>query len=180
MKLEVGNKVSFLSEVGEGEVVSIPDETTVIVMVDGFEQTYDQKDVILIDPKEREEFTKQVNRLDFTPSVSEPQEEYVSKKNPRKSDLRPSHEINLHMEDLRDEYADLGAGEKLQMQLRYFSEKLEEAIAKRQKNLIVIHGVGKGTLRAEVRLILDDYSGLTYSDASYEIYGYGATEVFIQ
>lgn len=180
MKLKVGDKVSFFNEVGEGEVVSFPDDLQVIVLVDGFEQTYKQTEVLRIDPEERAEFTRQLDKLDFTPTVGEPQEEYRSKKNIRKSDVLPSNEINLHMQDLRDEYSDMSTGEKLQAQLRYFSGKLEEAIAKRMKNLIVIHGVGKGTLRTEVRLILDDYPNITYSDASYEIYGYGATEVFIQ
>ncbi|MBL4755501.1 MAG: Smr/MutS family protein, partial [Flavobacteriales bacterium] len=62
----------------------------------------------------------------------------------------------------------------------YFSGKLEEAIRKKRKNLIVIHGVGKGTLRAEVRKLLDDYPQITYCDASYATYGYGATEVIIE
>lgn len=180
MKLEVGDKVSFKSEVGEGEVVSIPDATQVIVMVDGFEQTYLQTEVIRIDQEEREAFTKIVDRMEIIPGDRGNEEKNISKKNIQKSERGSSHEINLHMEDLRDEYSGMSAGEKLQMQLRYFSKKLEEAIAKRQKTLIVIHGVGKGTLRAEVRLILDDYPNLTYSDASYDIYGYGATEVFLQ
>ncbi|PCH95233.1 MAG: hypothetical protein COB84_06470 [Rhodobacteraceae bacterium] len=57
---------------------------------------------------------------------------------------------------------------------------MEDAISKKQKNLIVIHGVGKGTLRAAVRKILDDYPHITYCDASYSTYGYGATEVIFE
>jgi len=180
MALKVGDIVSFLDEVGEGKVVDILDEFKVSVLVDGFERTYNNTELIRIDPAEREDFYKRVTGEIFSGLIDEPEEPDFPKKSVPKQKTRLPNEINLHMEDLRDEYSDLSAGEKLQLQLRYFSEKLEEAIRLKKDNLIVIHGVGKGTLRAEVRLILDDYPNITYCDASYDTYGYGATEVIIR
>lgn len=161
-------------------MVSFPDDSSVLVLVDGFEQTYRKTEVIRIDPVEREEFARNVDRLNFTPTDRKKQGDHTSRKNLLKTNVRPSNVVDLHMEELRNEYSDMTSGEKLEAQLRYFSGKLEEAIRLRKKNLIVIHGVGKGRLRDEVRLILDDYPNITYSDASYETYGYGATEVFIE
>ena len=80
MDLEIGDKVSFKSEVGEGEVVSIPDSTDVIVMVDGFEQTYLQTEVILIDQQEREAFTKSVDGMEIIPGDRGVEEQRISKK----------------------------------------------------------------------------------------------------
>ena len=171
--------VSFLDDVGEGEVVEILDDYRVKVLVDGFEQTFNNTEIIRIDPEEREAFSKRVSGDVFSGSFDEPDEPDLPKKSVPKQKTRLPNEINLHMVDLRDEYSDLSAGEKLQLQLRYFNEKLEEAIRLKKKSLIVIHGVGKGTLRAEVRRLLDDYPHITYCDASYDTYGYGATEVII-
>jgi len=179
MALKVGDIVSFLDDVGEGVVVEILDVHRVKVLVDGFEQTFNNTEIIRIDPEEREDFSKRVSGDIFSGSFDEPDEPDPPKKSVPKQKTRLPNEINLHMEDLRDEYSDLSAGEKLQLQLRYFNEKLEEAIRLKKKSLIVVHGVGKGTLRAEVRLILDDYPNITYCDASYDTYGYGATEVII-
>jgi hypothetical protein len=178
--LKIGDRVSFLDDVGEGEVVEIVDSYQVKVLVDGFERLYNNTELIRIDPTEREAFSKRVSGDIFSGSFDEPDKPDFPKKSVPKQKTRLPNEINLHMEDMQVEYSDLSAGEKLQLQLRYFNEKLEEAIRLKMKRLIVIHGVGKGTLRAEVRLILDDYPNITYCDASYNIYGYGATEVMIR
>ena len=180
MKLEKGDIVSFLDDVGEGEVLEIIDEFSVVVLVDGFERIFNVAELILIDPEQRADFAKRVTGESATYSIGEAEDTTISKNPVPKLKQRPSNEINLHMEDLREEYTHLSAGEKLNIQLRYFSGKLEEAIRKKRKNLIVIHGVGKGTLRAEVRKLLDDYPQITYCDASYATYGYGATEVIIE
>ena len=180
MKLKKGDTVSFLDDVGEGEVLEIIDEFRVSVLVDGFERMFNTVELIRIDPEERADFAKRVSGESATFSIDEAEEPVRPQKQVPKFQERPSNEINLHMEDLRAEYAHLSAGEKLNIQLRYFSEKLEEAIRKKRKNLIVIHGVGKGTLRAEVRKILDDYPYISYCDASYDTYGYGATEVIFE
>ena len=179
MALKVGDTVGFLDDVGEGEVVEIIDDHNVKVLVDGFERPFNNAALIRVDPQERDDFIKRMSGELFSDSFEETEEPTVPKKSiPKQRKLLPN-EINLHMQDLREEYSDMSAGEKLQMQLRYFSQKLEEAIRLKKKNLIVIHGVGKGTLRTEVRYILDDYPNITYCDASYDIYGYGATEVII-
>jgi dsDNA-specific endonuclease/ATPase MutS2 len=44
---------------------------------------------------------------------------------------------------------------------------------------VAIHGVGKGVLREAVRAFIQN-EGLHYQDASYQRYGYGATEVLMK
>ena len=44
-----------------------------------------------------------------------------------------------------------------------------------------IHGVGNGTLKTELRKALGiEYKKLTYHDASFKEYGYGATLIIIK
>ncbi|MFN3343712.1 MAG: Smr/MutS family protein, partial [Flavobacteriales bacterium] len=65
----------------------------------------------------------------------------------------------------------------LRMQLQAFKRKMEEAQRKRVQKLIVIHGVGEGVLRSEIRTALRQYENIEVLDADYTKYGRGATEV---
>ena len=56
---------------------------------------------------------------------------------------------------------------------------LEAAIRDGKRKLIVIHGVGEGVLREEVRRTLQYYQGVQFHDADMRRYGVGATEVLI-
>lgn len=86
-------------------------------------------------------------------------------------------EIDLHIEELLDDYSNMSNAEIIQVQLTYFQKALDKAINDHMKRLIVIHGVGNGRLKQEVRVLLDTYSSLKYYDASYARYGFGATEI---
>lgn len=68
----------------------------------------------------------------------------------------------------------------LMIQLNYAERKLNEAIEKRVKKIVFIHGVGEGVLRSELRKVFDSYTQLSYHDASYSSYGIGATEVHLR
>ena len=46
-----------------------------------------------------------------------------------------------------------------------------------KQKLIIIHGVGEGVLKDEVRLFLSKKEGIEYFDADYREYGKGATAV---
>jgi hypothetical protein len=93
-----------------------------------------------------------------------------------KNDSHYEMEIDLHIEELIDNYAGMSNAEIVTIQLRHFQRALDEAISAHCRSLTVIHGVGNGRLKSEVRRILSE-SGLRYHDASYARYGFGATEV---
>ena len=102
---------------------------------------------------------------------------------PKKSKPHASHnpsyekEINLHIEDLMDNYKGMSNAEIIMVQLRHFQTILDTAIKDHYRKLIVIHGVGNGRLKQEVRSILSSYKNLQFYDASYSKYGFGATEI---
>jgi hypothetical protein len=67
----------------------------------------------------------------------------------------------------------------IQHQLRVFGKCVDEARTRRLWKFVAIHGVGKGVLRDAVRNRIKD-EGLQFQDASYQRYGYGATEVLMR
>lgn len=89
-------------------------------------------------------------------------------------------EVDLHIEELVDSTAGLSNHEMLSIQLEKFEKELDEAIARGMKKVIFIHGVGNGRLKQEIIGILKTVKEVTYQDASYKDYGFGATQVNIK
>ncbi len=88
-------------------------------------------------------------------------------------------EVDLHIEELVDNTAGLSNFEMLNIQLECFEKELDSAIEKHMRKLIFIHGVGNGRLKQEIQLALKQTQGVTFQDASYKEYGFGATQVNI-
>lgn len=88
-------------------------------------------------------------------------------------------EVDLHIEELIDNTSGLSNFEMLNIQLERFEKELDEAISKNMKKIIFIHGVGNGRLKQEITNRLKTTRGVTFQDASFKEYGYGATQVNI-
>jgi hypothetical protein len=100
------------------------------------------------------------------------------------NDKRLSHvpadkeEVDLHIHAIVDNYSGLSEGEILRIQMDKFTRSLENAIQRNTRNIVFIHGVGNGMLKFEIRKTLDTkYPDLSYQDASFKEYGFGATLV---
>ncbi|MDT8307897.1 MAG: DUF2027 domain-containing protein [Bacteroidales bacterium] len=87
--------------------------------------------------------------------------------------------VDLHIHNITDEHRHINQGEALKIQLSYFSKVLESAIRMQVQRLILIHGVGNGILKSEIRKYLDEYDFIHYFDAPIALYGLGATEATI-
>lgn len=87
--------------------------------------------------------------------------------------------VDLHINELVDKTAGLSNFEMLNIQLERFEKELDDAIEKNMKKIIFIHGVGNGRLKQEIISVLKATRGITFHDASYKDYGYGATQVNI-
>jgi hypothetical protein len=88
-------------------------------------------------------------------------------------------EVDLHIEELVDNPGNLSNHEKLSIQMEKFEKELDAAIANGFRKIIFIHGVGSGRLRQEIQSFLKHVDGVTWQDASFKEYGYGATQVNI-
>ena len=94
---------------------------------------------------------------------------------------KPSKEIDLHIEKLRDDYQFLSKEEILKAQLNHFQKSLDASIVHKLSSVIFIHGVGNGTLKYEIQKVISKHQQVkTFKDAYKDRFGYGATEVFLK
>lgn len=88
--------------------------------------------------------------------------------------------VDLHADALLDTTTGMQAGDILEYQMKVFRETIAKYASKKGQKLIFIHGKGAGVLR---RSIINEltYKHKTYQwqDASFQEYGYGATQVII-
>lgn len=90
-------------------------------------------------------------------------------------------EIDLHIQELVDDYENLSNGEILDIQMSRFTTTLEGGIIAGTRKMVFIHGIGAGRLKHEIQKTLQrKYPKLRYQDASFKEYGYGATMVIIK
>lgn len=94
---------------------------------------------------------------------------------------KSKYEIDLHIEKLYPNYKNLAPSEMLDIQLKEFQNSLDLAIATHQNSIVFIHGVGKGALKNEIHLKLNQTKWVYKYVNEYDTrYGYGATEVFFR
>lgn len=88
--------------------------------------------------------------------------------------------VDLHADELLETTAGMSAGDILEYQMNVFRSTLEQYKAKVGQKIIFIHGKGEGTLRRSLLRELNyRYKKYQYQDASFQEYGYGATQVTI-
>lgn len=89
--------------------------------------------------------------------------------------------IDLHADELLETTAGMNAADILHYQLDVFKKTMDENKKKKGKKIVFIHGKGEGVLRhALVHELNYRYKSCTYQDASFQEYGYGATQVTIK
>ena len=89
--------------------------------------------------------------------------------------------VDLHADQLLETTAGMGTSDILNYQLDFFRRKLEENRHNKGRRIIFIHGKGEGVLRhAIVNELRYRYKNYPYQDASFQEYGYGATQVTIR
>lgn len=99
----------------------------------------------------------------------------------RHSGLDDAIVVDLHADQVLETTAGMKPGEILDYQVKVFRDTLAKYAKKKGQKLIFIHGKGDGVLR---RAIINElkyrYKTYTYQDASFQEFGYGATQVTIR
>ena len=188
MIFNVGDKVRFLNSDGYGIITKILGSNTVELENNfGFQEEYEISELV----SERKQEDYQTENLSFDYQIkSKINAEKNSKKN---LDLKRKFKhlekygakervvIDLHIENLIDTHNGMSNSEILKIQMTHFKLFLNKSIDKKQRKIVVIHGVGEGVLRHEIRKELDIYHPyFEYYDASYDEFGYGATEIRLE
>jgi DNA-nicking Smr family endonuclease len=183
-----GDRVSFLNEVGGGVVLRALSHNRALVRTDdGFELEYPMALLVpRVEGPDHQVYGVSDHQAGLV-AANDRMEERRKRDRRRPLQARPGKraeraddsvmEVDLHLHELIDNERGMSDGEKLQYQLSYFERMLATAIRERKRRLIVIHGVGEGVLREEVRKVLQYYEHLRFDDADPRRYGYGATAV---
>ncbi|HLW30567.1 MAG TPA: Smr/MutS family protein [Brumimicrobium sp.] len=172
MRFKVGEKVSFLKEVGDGIVVAYKNDQIVIVDDDGFNREFLEQELVKI-------HGDQSNILNDNFDIKDILDETVSYQKDRGDVFKNKNywEIDLHTHAFMESERGLSNGELLHHQILEFKRFFRKAREKHIKKLIVIHGVGEGVLKAEIRDFLEGKDGLEFYDADFRTYGKGATAI---
>jgi hypothetical protein len=94
---------------------------------------------------------------------------------------KPTTEVDLHIEKLKDDHQFLSSATILNIQLDHFKKALDAAIVHQLPEIIFIHGAGNGTLKHELHKLLSKNNRIqTFMDARKEKFGYGATKVLLK
>lgn len=94
---------------------------------------------------------------------------------------RSEQVFDLHISALLDTTAGMSNADMLRYQLSKFEEAMNAHLGKKGTKLIFIHGKGNGVLRKEIEKLLKyKYKSCTFQDASFQEYGFGATQVTIR
>ena len=89
--------------------------------------------------------------------------------------------VDLHIDALLDSTAGMSHADILNYQIGKFQEVLDKYSTQKGKKIIFIHGKGEGVLRHSLINMLNyKYKRYQYQDASFQEYGYGATQVTIR
>ena len=89
--------------------------------------------------------------------------------------------VDLHASEVLDSTAGLSNADILNYQLDVFHRTIDEYKNKKGQKIVFIHGKGEGVLRqAILQQLKYRYKSYTYQDASFQEYGYGATQITIR
>ncbi len=195
MKFNIGDQVSFLNEPGGGKITAFKGKASAMVMLDdGLEIPYaveqlvhkskqhekqkDEPKKIEIPQIDPDVFLNEVKKIPIEKVIREKEKPLPKKVSKSRTPIED--EVDLHIENLLPSHRGMSNGEIIDVQLRHFTKALDNAIRNNYSKIVFIHGVGKGRLREEIIALLNTYSGISYRAASYELYGWGATEVLIR
>lgn len=180
-KFKEGDLVGFLHEQGRGKVLRFERGFYIVEDNDGFEKKCRETELIEIHgsdfPLSSLAFEKM--KADSVKKKSVEATKIVVTSTGRKKRSLAEWEIDIHAEELNINMRGMTNHDILTEQLKALKNFHEKAMKKEIKRLVIIHGVGEGVLREEVRSYFLKFFGTRCIDADIEEYGKGATEVFL-
>ena len=167
MKFKVGDIIVFKHEKQCGTILKIVNGKLLVKNSDGFEEIVSSNDIILYDKN-----TDKVTAYGIDFDIKDNQVKKIkTKKNQRFSKVL---KIDLHIELIIDYYKELGNHEIVNIQLKKCENEIRKAMNTRIEKIIIVHGIGVGTLKKEVHQLLDQYNFRYYTSQDG-----GSTEVML-
>lgn len=173
-----GDKVAVLDDNMEGKVVDVKNKRVTIETTDGFELTFDEKELIKIGKNDLNFnlASQSINQIIKEKEIPKPRS-FVKEKKVKEVGVP---EFDLHIEKLVKNYRGMSNYEILTLQAETAKRHVEFAIKNRIPKIVFIHGVGEGVLKFELDFMLGRYDNIIFQDGNYQKYGLGATEVYFK
>jgi len=168
MQFKLGDKILFKTESQKGKIVKINSTYKVTVQTEeGFEVAASVKDLVKVEVNTDKAiaYGNHFHQKDNDNKLSN------SFKRDKSSTIL---KIDLHIELLSGSYQYLDNFDIVQIQLNECHLRIEKALNSNYQKIIIVHGIGAGTLKSEVHKLLRNYNLRFYlsKDA-------GATEVML-
>ena len=93
---------------------------------------------------------------------------------------RSRGEIDLHIEKLGVNFKGKSNAQIVQMQLDAAKDFIDKSMLAGKREVVLVHGVGNGTLKQEIHKFLKSYYGIKFEQADARNYGEGATLVHLK
>ncbi len=169
--MKPGDRVKISDEKGVYTVIrSISPKRVLVATDDGLEMPL-LKETLIIVSEENEKM--------YRTSSGKKKESLPNKSAAKgKKSAGNYREVDLHLKGTSGQASDYHA---IEIQIIKFRTELDRAIRENEKEIVFIHGVGGGKLKAMIRKILSEsYINCQVHDGSYRKYGIdGATHVII-
>lgn len=177
--LNKGDKVAVLDDAIEGEVIQVKGNQIMIQTNEDFLLTYTRDELVIIEEDTSQEwFTNQKISKALSEKAEKSKRSFKKEKKSKKEGF--VLEVDLHIEKLVPSSKGLSNFDILNIQMDTAKGQLEFAIRNRMQRMVFIHGVGEGVLKSELEFLLSRYPEISFQEASFQKYGFGATEVFIK
>jgi hypothetical protein len=179
MQFSLGEKIVFLNEVGGGVIRSVHGLLYTVEDDNGFERKYRENDLGKIHGEDYKIDDDHIALLHEEASFTKVN--HIVLKESLTGRRRPMDvwEIDLHIEEITDSNRGLSNAQIITKQMSAFKIFFNRARVKSIRKVVVIHGVGEGVLKYEVRCYLDKIDGIEFYDADFRAYGKGATTIEI-
>lgn len=177
MCLEIGNKVAVIDANIRGVVVRLSGDDVFVLDTEGMEYCFLKKELVKVEV-DQNELSKYFDINNPMLKAKIQSKEKKKKTSFVKDKKEVIMEVDLHAEKLVKSTRGMDNFDILSLQINTAKHKLEYCISKKISKLVLIHGVGDGVLKTELKYLLNNYP-VKYYDASYQKYGQGATEVYV-
>ncbi len=175
---KIGDQVAVIEDTIKGVVCHMSGNTIGVKTSDGFTLDFERSELVVIKENQKD-FSKYI---DIKHDALLEKEQVDGKRKQSKKGFKlksiPPMEVDLHIHQLTKSAKGMTNYEILNLQIDTAKRRLEFAISKKIPRVVFIHGVGEGVLKRELESLMKRYN-VALSDASFQKYGYGATEVYV-
>ncbi|MFK7000444.1 Smr/MutS family protein [Flavobacterium oreochromis] len=171
-----GDKVSVLDDNINGVVIKTAVDQVWIETEEGFQLPFRSSELILIGESGLDFSKTNFYAVKKEKEIAKPKNFIRDKKSKKDETVL---EVDLHIEKLVQTTKGMNNYDILNIQIETAQRQLDFAIKNRIQKVVLIHGVGEGVLKAELDFLLSRYSYISFQEASFQKYGFGATEVYI-